>query len=392
MFEISNQSTPQTIGDIIAQKDRANAMMQEIRSRMLVPTAEKSPPTFSVSQIASITGLDIGQVKYKITKKEMPGGVLVGSRRTFSLSEAQLWSKTFRQEHLRPKGAEAIVITLANSKGGVTKTTTSMVLGQALSIRGHRVLMIDTDPQSSLTTCFGLLPSVDVNISQTILPVLAGAEDSIRPAIRTTYWENMDLVCACAKISEAEFDLPVRQMDEEDFRFWDALNMGIDDVRKDYDVIIIDSAPAMSYATLNAIMAADGVIIPLPISAIDVAASSEFWTLLGDLGERLQAGAGLYKEFDFIKILLAKVDYTDSATLAVRNWIAKIYEDKVLPTEIPKTAVASVAAAEFGTVYDISKYDGSAKTYKRAVDAYDAFALVVESMIQQSWAKQLAFK
>ena len=78
--------------------------------------------------------------------------------------------------------------------------------------------------------------------------------------------------------------------------------------------------------------------------------------------------------------------------MAVRNWIAKIYEDKVLPTEIPKTAVASVAAAEFGTVYDISKYDGSAKTYKRAVDAYDAFALVVESMIQQSWAKQLAFK
>ena len=98
---------------------------------------------------------------------------------------------------------------------------------------------------------------------------------------------------------------------------------------------------------------------------------------------------GLTKEFDFIHVLLARVDSSDAATNVVRQWIGQTYAEKVLPVEIPRTAVTGVTSAEFGTVYDVARYDGSAKTFKRARDAYDAFVGHVESSIRSVWGKQV---
>ncbi|MFD2454541.1 hypothetical protein [Ideonella paludis] len=97
---------------------------------------------------------------------------------------------------------------------------------------------------------------------------------------------------------------------------------------------------------------------------------------------------GLDKEFDFIHVLLARVDSADASSNVVRQWIGQTYAEKVLPVEIPKTAVIGVTAAEFGTVYDVAKYDGSAKTFKRARDAYDSFVSYIEGSMRGVWAKQ----
>jgi len=74
----------------------------------------------------------------------------------------------------------------------------------------------------------------------------------------------------------------------------------------------------------------------------------------------------------------------------VRQWIGQTYAEKVLPVEIPKTAVTGVTAAEFGTVYDVARYDGSARTFKRARDAYDTFVSHIEGSVRSVWARQLA--
>jgi chromosome partitioning protein len=94
------------------------------------------------------------------------------------------------------------------------------------------------------------------------------------------------------------------------------------------------------------------------------------------------------KQYDFIKILLAKINNNDTTTRAVREWITTVYGGKVMPVEIPLTAVSGSAASEFATVFDISKYEGDARTYKRAREAYEALALAVEESIRMVWAKE----
>jgi chromosome partitioning protein len=137
-------------------------------------------------------------------------------------------------------------------------------------------------------------------------------------------------------------------------------------------------------------MASDALIIPLPPNNLDFASSVQFWNLFGDLSSSLMESAGLMKKFDFINILLSRVDVSDATSTLVREWIQATYADKVLPVEVPKTTVTVSASAEFGTVYDITRYEGNMKTYRRARDAYDRVADLIEQAIVVSWHQQLA--
>jgi len=383
---------PITLAGIADQAERAAAMMTEIRSAMLAPTARKTPPIFNLSQLAALCGIEKGSLSHRMSRGDLPAGRLnvSGSRREFSLAEARTWIREYRRDGLRPAGAEAVTIAIGNFKGGVSKTTTAVTLAQGLTLLGHKVLVIDTDPQGSLTTLFGILPDTEVQEHDTILPLAMGSETSIRYAIRPTYWDGIDLVAAAPVLFGAEFALPARQTQEPGFEFWRVLDLGIDDVRADYDVIVIDTPPALSYTTINAFMASNGIIMPLPPNALDFASASQFWSLFADLTSELITKRGLSKSFDFIHVLLARVDSSDAASNIVRQWIGSTYAEKVLPVEIPKTAVTATTSAEFGTVYDISRYDGSAKTFKRARDAYDTFVSYIEGSIRSVWQQQAA--
>lgn len=383
---------PITLQGIADQAERAVAMMTEIRSAMLAPTARKSPPIFNLSQLAAMCGIEKGSLSHRMSRGDLPAGRLnvSGSRREFSLAEARTWIREYRRDGLRPTGAEAVTIAIGNFKGGVSKTTTAVTLAQGLTLLGHKVLVIDTDPQGSLTTLFGILPDTEVEEHDTILPLAMGSETSIRYAIRPTYWDGIDLVAAAPVLFGAEFALPARQTQEPGFEFWRVLDLGIDDVRADYDVIVIDTPPALSYTTINAFMASNGIIMPLPPNALDFASASQFWSLFADLTSELITKRGLSKSFDFIHVLLARVDSSDAASNIVRQWIGSTYAEKVLPVEIPKTAVTATTSAEFGTVYDISRYDGNAKTFKRARDAYDTFVSYIEGSVRSVWQQQAA--
>ncbi len=375
---------------IAALADVASSMVEQIRSRLLAPETRKVAPTYSTAQLANLCGVDKSHIGYRVTKEDLPTGHLspTGAKRAFSLNEARVWTRAYRKERMRPAGSRAITVAVGNFKGGVAKTTTAMVLAQGLSLRGHRVLAIDTDPQGSLTTLHGLLPETEITDDMTIAPLCDGSETDIRYAIRSTYWDGIDLVAAAPTLFQAEFALPSRQIRESGTRFWNVLNAGLEPIRDLYDVIVIDTPPSLSYVTINALWAADGIVVPVPPSGLDFASSAQFWSLLADLGanlDRQEAPGVLHKAFDFLHVLLSKVDQTDQATPAVRQWIQATYGEYMLPVEIPKTAVTSNKAAEFATVYDVQKYEGSARTYKRATDAYDRFVELVEASIVSTW-------
>jgi chromosome partitioning protein len=379
----------QTLEDIELQAQKISGMMERIRIAMLAPTATKTAPSLSAVQLAELCGVDKAKIAYRVTRGELPMGTMRGNRREWSMAEAQTWAKDLRASHLRPPGAAGITITVANFKGGVAKTTSAVTLAQGLSMRGHKVLLLDLDPQGSATTLFGVLPDAEVDTEHTAMSLFIGDEQDLQYAVRTTYWPNIDLVCAAPLLYGAEFALPARQAKDPGFEFWRVLDRGLDPLREIYDVIVIDTPPSLSYVTINALMAADGVIMPLPPSALDFASSAQFWDLFSDLCNQLIRSRGKNKSFEFIDVLLSRVEASDTASSVVRQWVLEGYGDKVLPIEIPKTAVAATASAEFGTVYDLPRGSVNAKTFSRARVAYDRMCELIEQQVEAVWARQI---
>lgn len=379
----------QNLADLEAQAERVAAMMKHIRIAMLPPSAAKTAPVMSAAQLAQVCGVDKAKITYRLTRGDLPAGRMNGNRREWPMIEAQEWIRDLRANHMRPTEAAGVTITVANFKGGVAKTTSAVTLAQGLSMRGHKVLVVDLDPQGSATTLFGVLPDAEVDPENTAMLLFTGQHDDLSYAIRSTYWPGIHLVSAAPLLFGAEFALPARQSRDPGFEFWRVLDRGLDAAREEFDVIIIDTPPSLSYVTINALMAADGVLMPLPPSALDFASSAQFWDLFSDLCNQLVRSRGQDKHFEFIDVLLSRVESSDAASSVVRQWILEAYGDKVLPIEIPKTAVTATAAAEFGTVFDLPRGSMSAKTFSRARDAYDRMCELIEQQIVAVWANQV---
>lgn len=146
------------------------------------------------------------------------------------------------------------VIAISNEKGGVAKTTTTFSLGASLVELGKRVLLIDLDPQANLSLANNIEPAnADQNSSQVLLEGL-----SARDAIKETSTENMFIIPCGAKMSEAEHFLPVRI--NYQFTLRDALEQA--NLAEDFDFVIMDCPPSMGAITINALSAANLLIIP----------------------------------------------------------------------------------------------------------------------------------
>ena len=366
---------------IAAVADRADSLAHEIRVRVMAPEVRKVSPLLTMKQAIRLCGLDDAMGN----ALRQNSGESARKRGKVSVAEARSHARQYRVPFLRPNKRKAITIAVANFKGGVSKTTTAMTLAQGLSLRGHRVLAIDLDPQGSLTTLFGILPQTEVAEDMTALPVLRGERDDIVHSVRQTYWDGIDLVPAAPTLFAAEFAIPNLYGQATQPNFWDVLNRGLLEARESYDAIVIDTPPALSYLTINALMAADGIVVPVPPTALDFSSLVHFWQLFADFRSNPDFTRGGGKSYAFIQVLLSRVDQSDVATPAVRQWIEAAYGDFLLPVEVPKSTVASAMAASFGTAYDIETYEGSAATYRRIIDAYGKVIDLVERAVVVAW-------
>ena len=373
-------------------RTRAHEVVSQNRAAAAAPSSQKIPPEYNSAQVAELCGIDRNRLEHRRRKGGLPDGREEARRRMFTLKEAQEWVVEYRHSKSKRgcvavgQAPRAVVIAAGNFKGGVGKSTTAATLAQGLSLRGHKVLVIDTDPQGSLTSLMGVAPET-LEDEDTILNVASGEAQTLADAIRPTYWSNIHLVGAAPRISGAQFHLPARAQ-KDGVKFWSVLSNGLGQEILDlYDVVIIDTPPALDYLTINAFYAADILMVPLPPSAMDFVSSTQFWDLFVDLNEEF-AEYGMQKEYSFVNVLLSRVDANDTAAALVREWITEAYGKHLLPIEIPSTAAAKTAAAEFGTVYDATVAQQSARTYRRAYEAYERLIEITEDQLVRVWQSQ----
>jgi len=167
------------------------------------------------------------------------------------------------------------VLSICNFKGGVAKTTTAAHLAQYLVMHGYRVLLVDLDAQASLTQLFGILPHTEVGDNETVRTFLEGPNfpgrpeepqwtGDLRSVVQPTHWFNLDLIPSNLGVYGAEFAIASRLRTEPGFAFHRPLAEGLEPLRQDYDVIVLDTAPSLSFVNSNALFAADGLLITLP--------------------------------------------------------------------------------------------------------------------------------
>ncbi|MCC7005693.1 MAG: AAA family ATPase [Ottowia sp.] len=396
---LKNPPPPRSTIDIdglIAIADRAQSTLARLRDDLLEPWPRKIPPTITASRLAKICKIERSQINYLCTRGnkngEYPVGNLKGASRNreFTLSEAQAFIRVTGKYKSRPANAKAIVICDGNFKGGVGKTTSAVTIAQGLTLHGHKVLLMDIDPQASATTLMGYVPDAEVTEEMTIMPAVYGDQPDLLYAAIPSYWDNLDIIPSSPALFGADLYLPNKQSRDPQYEFWKVLENAMGPLREKYDVIMIDSPPTLSCLAIGAFMATDGMIIPLPPETLDFASSTQFFRQFAELFKSLRAERSVKKKFEFIKVIPSKVKPQVSTTDVVKSWIRQTYPEVLANSEFLETDLVMNASAEFKTIYDLSTYDGSMKTYNRAIDSFDAVVDEIEIEIQNAWTHQIA--
>ena len=250
---------------------------------------------------------------------------------------------------------QATIVSVANQKGGVAKTTSVASLGAAFAEQGLRVLLVDLDAQACLTFSLGVDPdAVELSVNEVLL-----GRASIADA-RVECEDGVDLVPSVIELAGAEAQLLPRPGREY------ILRGALDDVREEYDVILLDCSPSLGVLTLNALTASHGLIIPMPCEMLSHRGVGQLLDTVADVQKILN------KDLEVIGILPTLFDGRSNHAQEVLADVGERYDLPVLSPPIPKTVRFAEAPAVGRSILTTSRTSKGAKAYREVATALAA--------------------
>ena len=242
-----------------------------------------------------------------------------------------------------------------NQKGGVGKTTTNINLGACLARKGKRVLLVDIDPQGNTTSGLGL---VKRELRDTLYEALTMEEYDVHKAVYQTETKNLDIIPASVDLSGAEVEL-IQIFGREIL-----LRNVLAQVKEEYDFIFIDCPPSLGLLTVNALVAADGVIIPI---------QCEFYALEG-VSQLMKTVELVRREMNrnlqITGVILSMFDGRTTLGLQVVQEVKRFFGNKVFKTVIPKNVRLAEAPSYGLSIVDYDPSSKGAKAYKKLADEF----------------------
>lgn len=254
----------------------------------------------------------------------------------------------------------ARVIAIANQKGGVGKTTTTINLGAFLADQGKRVLIVDDDAQGNATSGLGIQKT---QVEHDMYDILVN-EYPLKDAILKTTHKNLDIVPATIQLAGAEIELTSQMAREV------RLKAGLDAVQNQYDYVLIDCPPSLGQLSINAFTASDAILIPV---------QSEYYALEG-LSQLMHTIELVQKHFNpdlkVEGVLLTMFDARTNLGAQVVEEVKKYFGDQVFETLIPRNTRLAEAPSHGLAIID---YDARSK----GAEVYEALAKEVLARDEQ---------
>ena len=364
---------------------------------------------------------------------DLPQGEGHAGAKWFSLEEVLRLRDHFAEEGVstkeyrpyRPEGLPAKVVAVANFKGGVGKTSTAAHLAMSAALDGYKVLVIDLDSQGSMTSIFNGKVEDEW---QTVFPLLARhyarhlratnqgrmdrgeapvpLDDTLGEAleikapdlVQKTHWPNIDLIGAQLNLYWAEFQIPVWRMQGRSWKLWDALTETLeeDGILDDYDLVFLDTPPALGYLTINGLAASDILLVPLGASFLEFDSTGRFFDMLHstftsiEQSENIAARAlgreELHFEWDAVRAVITRYDDSQQAELA---GLMQAYLGRVLsPHRQNFTALIGQAGEQVNGIYEADYRDFNRETYARGRETFDATYAAFKQLLLGIWRRE----
>lgn len=410
----------------------------DLASRGMEETGQRHLRRFSTWEITRYL-IPVATGHFRRILKQNPGlpqglSETEGGTKWFTLDEvlrlrahfAAEGSKAKNYLPYRPESQPAKIVAVANFKGGVGKTSTAAHLAMSAALDGYKVLMVDLDSQGSMTSLFG---GHVANEWQTVFPFMARhygqylradnqrrldrgenpqpLDDTLTEAldiradalIQKTHWPNIDLIGAQLNLYWAEFQIPVWRMQGRGWKLWDALTdiFFEDGLLDQYDVIFLDTPPALGYLTINGLAAADILLVPMGASFLEFDSTGRFFDMLHSTfqsieeAENLVARAlgreGLKFQWDAVRALITRYDGTQQAELAA---LMQAYMGPTLsPHRQNFTALIGQAGEQVEGIYEADYRNFNRETYVRGRETFDATYAALKSLLVGSWRRDV---
>lgn len=384
--------------------------LNNLKSILNKPEYNKPRKTFNKSEIERITGVARSSLRdnEKTNKiaydSDSPALHADNKRKEYTIKDLNairdFFGKGFFNGQIeRPANLKTISIAFSMFKGGVGKTTQAAHLAAHCAIAGLKVLLVDLDPQATATFAYGYVPTIDIHEGTTIYGALIEDKNLIKDIIKPTHYDNLDIITSGLELQGADIALPSPNLNNQEemgpplLRIFNTIEV----IKNQYDVIIFDCAPNHAATTMNALTAADGIILPVMPSMYSYSSAIQFCETLSELTDvlinnRNNPDSQVTKRFldakqnKIFKILLTNDpahSEANDATAAIRA----LFGNYVLPRPMCRTIALDRTSNDMSLLYDLKRQDvrGSKESFDRGLAGMKAVNDDILTLLKSVW-------